>query len=386
VLTRGRVTGRILASVLVAAFAVAIAVPAGVYAQSRRSLNGRLSSAKKQSASAKQEVARKRAAAQAAGNRLADAQQQLGAAESRLRRAQRRLAVTRAELVVVRKELEAAKKRLARHEKAMRARLLALYRQQEPSYVEVVLRSTSFEDFATRADFTRTLCRHDEGVFVSFVEDRREIETSQALLEKKEIEQKELEAKVEKEKQVVAAKAAEARSLREKSLTDLKAAEAQYNAMQRATREIEAQLARRSRGGGRHRHDTAWSGSLRRPVSGRITSGFGYRIHPILHTRRFHNGIDIGAGYGTPIHSADSGTVIFTGWKSAYGLTVLVDHGSGVSTMYAHCKRGSIRVHTGQKVSRGQVLAGVDSTGWSTGNHLHWSVFKNGRAVNPTTF
>lgn len=355
-------------------------------AADRAALKGRLEGAKKRIAGAKQEIAEKREAAQDARQDLVRAQQELAAAESRLSRARRSLARTRDELVVVRRELAEARARLAKHEEAMSERLLALFRQQEPCYLEVVLHSTSFEDFASRTEFTKQLCAWDEQTLTVFANDRENIEKQQKLLERKEAEQKRLEAKVAREKQVVAAKTAQATRLRNRALNDLAEAERQYKTQVAAAKAIEAQLAAVARGVGRYRHDGAWSGSLLKPVGGPITSAFGYRIHPILRTRRFHNGIDIAAPGGTPIRAADSGTVVSAGWQPAYGLTVIVDHGSGLSSMYAHCQSGSVRVSPGQRVSRGQPLAGVGSTGWSTGNHLHWSVFRNGQAVNPAAY
>lgn len=170
--------------------------------------------------------------------------------------------------------------------------------------------------------------------------------------------------------------------------------EAEISSIEGMLRQLEAQKRRaRSSGGGSSRgsgassssrhYEGSWSGSLGKPVSGPITSRYGMRRHPITGTMRFHDGVDISAGRGTAIHCAADGRVISTGWKGPYGLTVIVDHGSGVQTMYAHCQRGSVQVSPGQTVSRGQTLAGVDSTGWSTGNHLHFTVFKNGRHVNP---
>lgn len=115
-----------------------------------------------------------------------------------------------------------------------------------------------------------------------------------------------------------------------------------------------------------------------------VTSYFGYRVHPIWGTTRFHAGIDIGASYGEPIYAAADGVVIFAGWYDGYGYTVIIDHGSGISTLYAHCS--SINVYKGQTVYRGQVIARVGSTGNSTGPHLHFEVQINGNPVNPLNY
>ena len=116
-------------------------------------------------------------------------------------------------------------------------------------------------------------------------------------------------------------------------------------------------------------------------MSTSITSPFGYRYHPILGYRKLHTGIDFGVGYGTPIKAADSGTVIYATWMSGYGNVTILDHGSGITTLYAH--QSSIAVGSGARVSQGQVIGYVGSTGFSTGPHLHFEVRLNGTAVDP---
>jgi len=117
------------------------------------------------------------------------------------------------------------------------------------------------------------------------------------------------------------------------------------------------------------------------PVRASITSRFGYRRHPIFRTRSFHSGLDFGARYGTPIRSANGGTVIYAKWYGGYGKTVIVSHGNDKSTLYAHLQRISSRV--GQKVAQGDVIGYTGTTGISTGPHLHFEYRESGRAKNP---
>jgi len=117
------------------------------------------------------------------------------------------------------------------------------------------------------------------------------------------------------------------------------------------------------------------------PLSGRITSRYGYRRSPFGREQEFHDGLDIAARRGSPVVAAGAGKVTFTGWKSGYGLSVIIDHGYGYRTLYGH--NSSVVVKVGQTVKKGDVVSRVGSTGRSTGPHLHFTVFYNGNTINP---
>jgi murein DD-endopeptidase MepM/ murein hydrolase activator NlpD len=123
------------------------------------------------------------------------------------------------------------------------------------------------------------------------------------------------------------------------------------------------------------------SATMRLPVSGRVTSGFGERFHPILGYARMHKGVDLAASYGAPIAAAAPGKVVAAGWAGGYGREVIIAHGGGIQTRYGHMSRLAAAV--GQTVSQGQVIGYVGSSGLSTGPHVHYEVLKNGRPVNP---
>jgi murein DD-endopeptidase MepM/ murein hydrolase activator NlpD len=125
----------------------------------------------------------------------------------------------------------------------------------------------------------------------------------------------------------------------------------------------------------------AGEGVLSWPVPGPVTSGFGYRIHPIFHLRRLHTGIDLDGETGDSIKASAAGTVIFVGWRGGYGKCIIIDHGGGLATLYAH--QSAILASVGQVVKRGSVIGKVGSTGYSTGPHLHFEVRVNGTPVDP---
>lgn len=120
------------------------------------------------------------------------------------------------------------------------------------------------------------------------------------------------------------------------------------------------------------------------PVSGPITSPFGWRLDPVTHQYALHTGIDIGADFGTPIRAAAGGTVILAGWVTGYGNTTIIDLGDGITTLYAHQER--IAVSVGERISQGQVIGYVGATGWATGPHLHFEIRVNGKPINPLPY
>lgn len=120
------------------------------------------------------------------------------------------------------------------------------------------------------------------------------------------------------------------------------------------------------------------------PCQGDMTSGFGYRIHPLYGIGKLHSGCDFTTDYGTAIRATAAGKVIRADWFGGYGKCIEIEHGFGLSTLYAHCEE--LNVKKGQTVSKGQVIASVGTTGLSSGPHCHYEVHRNGKAINPRPF
>jgi murein DD-endopeptidase MepM/ murein hydrolase activator NlpD len=160
--------------------------------------------------------------------------------------------------------------------------------------------------------------------------------------------------------------------------TEIDHFESELDALEREQERVETLI--------RQAQDTSGDapGILLRPVGGRITSSYGPRVHPILGTTRLHTGVDFGAAYGTPISAAASGKVIHSGGFGGYGNTVIIDHGGGMSTLYAH--QSEVRVSLGDQVESGATIGLVGSTGLSTGPHLHFEVRILGSPVDPAPY
>jgi murein DD-endopeptidase MepM/ murein hydrolase activator NlpD len=152
----------------------------------------------------------------------------------------------------------------------------------------------------------------------------------------------------------------------------------ELTALERDQAQVKAQIAAAQQKGGTRPSVLLW------PVSGPITSPFGWRVHPIFGTKKLHTGIDIGVAYGTPIKAAAAGTVILAQTYGGYGNATAIDHGGGLSTLYGH--QSKIIVKVGQKVTMGEVIGYVGCTGYCTGPHLHFEVREDGTPVNPTKY
>jgi murein DD-endopeptidase MepM/ murein hydrolase activator NlpD len=144
------------------------------------------------------------------------------------------------------------------------------------------------------------------------------------------------------------------------------------------------QLIRQRSIGDRHGIVITGNGAISLPVDAEITSLFGYRMHPILGYQKFHSGMDFGADSGTTIRAGAAGVVIFADWYGGYGNALILDHGGGITTLYAHTQ--GFYVTNGQAVQKGQPIAAVGSTGFSTGPHLHFEVRKDGEPIDPAQF
>lgn len=278
-------------------------------------------------------------------------------------------------------------------------RLTTTYKQGNDFFLEMIFQAQDLRDFIARTTLVQRVMESDRDIM-------RRLEATQANLERIRAEHALALESVEIKRQEAALIENNLRKLnsqRQTALAQQQAAQDQKAALltetaanadrlrkiaddeDRESARIEAELrARTSQGSGTFDGEMAW------PTPGfyRVSSGFGFRIHPIHRDRRMHWGIDIAGPQinGEAVVAAEDGVVVSAGNRRGYGVTVIVDHGNGVSTLYAHLLTGSINVRVGQQVERGQRLASVGSTGASTGPHLHFEVRINGSPVDPMPY
>ena len=266
-------------------------------------------------------------------------------------------------------------------------RALALFLGSQLSPLELLVSAASLEDLTLNLFYLDLLMQNDERLVSRVRGAQSLVETEKARLDQKLRELTEAKADLEARKAELEQQRLFNLELKQAVDRDRVLWERQYAQYLAESKEIERrlrELIRQNKG-----YSGRWSGSFLKPVSGPITSPFGYRIHPIYRRRKMHTGIDFGAPYGAPVRAAESGKVVLAKWYGGYGLTVIIDHGVDskgrhVQTLYGHNSR--LLVKEGEIVARGQIIAKVGSTGVSTGPHAHFEVRVNGTPVNPASF
>ena len=292
------------------------------------------------------------------------------------------------------RQLAEAQKRLEGREAVFYKRVRDIYINGRLSYLDVAIGSKDFSDFANRLEVLKRIIDSDINLISEIKKERAQIEAHKKKLEEDRAKLVELEkaalakqAEIEQkkaERNVVLQKAQNDRAVAMQAIEELNASSAQISAMlkeRQAARAAAVAAAAQSAGQGSSYTWVQGTGQLGWPVSGEITSPYGYRVHPIWGTTIYHSGIDIGVDEGTPVHAADSGVIVWSGWMGGYGYAVVIDHGNGLSTLYGH--NSELAVDEGQSVSKGQVVAYAGSTGNSTGPHVHFEVRENGDPVDP---
>jgi murein DD-endopeptidase MepM/ murein hydrolase activator NlpD len=350
--------------------------------QARVQLRGKLSSVRQRLQSVRSQLHAAKHSEEEIAAELTAVRQELAGTRQRLSAAKAHLTAARAEQAKVQVALLDSEHRLQTRELLLSTRMAANYRQGPVRYASVLLGARSMGEMVTRATFVRSIVQYDARLIDQIKQGRQEVlrwkadvdqKTADVASDEQELgaRQDDESADVERERDVLI----EARQRRAEF-------EQQLDALQADSDEIAARLrALQETPVGHARQMIAFTGGFIHPCDAPITSGFGMRYHPILHYMRLHAGIDFGAPTGTPIQAAAAGIVVFSGVMHGYGNVVVIDHGGGISTLYAHCSERD--VEEGQPVAQGQVIARVGMTGLATGPHLHFEVRKNGTPIDP---
>lgn len=315
----------------------------------------------------------------------------LGAVQGRLRRTRESLAVAKERLDSTSRrqrqldqELENTRRRLSELERSVGLRLAQMYRVGPVRYVSVLLGARTMGEFVGRARLLRTLVSHDARLIAEVMAVRERVAVGKSLVDRQLLQTASAAQDLKRRQREQSGVMALRRDLLAEAKDRRREIERELAELEQDSRAIERRLRAFGRTAeGRRRQGIRYRGGFVAPADGPVVSGFGMRFHPILRRNQMHRGIDIAAAQGAPIVAAASGTVVYAGWERSYGKVVIIDHGGGFSTTYAHCSE--LLVSGGRAVRKGQRIARVGATGVATGPHLHFEVRRDGVAIAPST-
>ncbi len=318
-------------------------------------------------------------------NQIAQLETQIAEAQRLLAEKQVAHEQAQKEVTLAQQELEQKQKEFEGRQDALGKRVKGIYECGQVSYLELLFQSTDLSDFITRIEYCAKLVSNDRQLLLDLKAQKEQIEKKMLELQKKRNQAAMLEAEAALAKTNLEQMSAQQLAVLEQNKKEQQAAfdnierlESEANALNQKIRKLQTttQVSRSSANGS----IKVW------PVPGyyQVSSSYGRRIHPITQKRSLHTGIDIVAPAGTQIRTVGAGVVIMTGWNNAYGNMTIIDHGQGLSTLYAH--QSALNVTSGQAVQANQIIGYVGSTGWSTGPHLHFEVRVGGNPTNPLQY
>jgi murein DD-endopeptidase MepM/ murein hydrolase activator NlpD len=305
--------------------------------------------------------------------------------QKRLENTQSKIADAEEKLYLTGEELQEAIKQRDNRLELMDSRVRMAYTAGPVSYLDVLLSSTSFTDFLDRFDAVESIAAQDRNIAEEKQKYTDEVTAMKAQREKELAEVKKLYEEVQKHKSSLEQDEKDKEVLISKLSKEIEEMEEISEESERQLTELAKKASALEAKKNRIKNYYK-GGKLGMPLKSdyRLSSPFGYRIHPISGKKKLHSGMDMAAPKGTPIYAAETGVVTVAQSWSGYGNCIIIDHGGGLWTLYGHLS--VIQVKKGETVKRGEKIGLVGSTGQSTGNHLHFEVRKNAEPVNPASY
>jgi len=277
--------------------------------------------------------------------------------------------------------LKDTEERYSKKLKAFEERLVTMYKNSYVSYLDVLADSENLINFFERLQLISSVAKKDKEIVKEVQDIKKDLTYKKQLVQYvKSAKQNELIRKKNNIDSLIATRNGLESRIKERE-EEIKRLEEQEDKLIQQSYEIANQIKRST---GTIKNYAGGTMVWPVPSSKTIDSRFGMRFHPIFKKYKMHTGVDIDASYGASIVAANNGIVIYSGWEDGYGYTVIVDHGGGITTLYAHCSK--LLVGKGEKVRKGQTIAQAGSTGTSTGTHLHFEVRIDGNVTNPLDY
>lgn len=352
------------------------------YGKSITDKKNQLNQTKNQISQSKADLKENEAAKKVVEDEIEALDQEIIKIEDKMLDIEERLELKQEEIVVAEDELAAAIEKKDVQYEAMKKRMVHMYKNSKVGYLQIIFSSNNFSDMLHRIQYIKAISVYDKQLLEDYRNQEQVIEEKKLALEKEEVAiQKLYEEQTEVKKELEVARQDKNKKA---GMLEQKAGQlyAQIEEFEKISKDLEAEIKKL----------TAQStvkyngGKFGWPVPGyyRLSSEYNPREHPITGKNEFHQGIDIPAPYGHAVLAAAEGRVITAGWVRGFGNTVMIDHGGGLVTIYGH--NSSVIVSVGETVKKGQQVAKIGSTGYSTGNHCHFEVRINGRHTNPWNY
>ncbi len=308
--------------------------------------------------------------------------------KSRLDKVQDQYSLSRKELRGLQNDLRTLEEERSARQERLNQRLVAIYKYGPQPYLEILFEARDFADFVSKYTTVAYIVKHDLEVLdelreakAAVTEQQQQVQAKTRQVESEFRKVASLRDKVSREQDKIANKVKVTKQELDKIQSDRARLEKALAEYEETSRQLEREIRRDQSATVK---EGLGSGRMIWPVRGRLSSPFGYRYHPVLKSRKLHNGQDIAVPTGTPVAAADGGVVLVSGWKGGYGYFVAIDHGGGISTCYGHNSR--LLVKAGERITQGQTIALSGNTGLSTGPHVHFEVRINGVPVNPRPY
>ena len=306
--------------------------------------------------------------------------------EEKINQANKRMEKINRESEKLKGEIKQLEKDITSNEDSLGQRLKVINNNYTLGYLKVILSSDSISDFLNNIYIVQEVVSQDKQILENLESDKSKIEEKKETLDKNKEEEKVIKDELVKDKESLEEDKAELKKLKEELVKEEEELEEKLQKIAAAKAAASNDLASNDSTSNNSNVSKAVISNGSWPVPGysRVSSPFGYRIHPVLGTKKLHTGMDIPAPTGTPAVAVDSGTVIYSGVQGSYGNTVMIRHDNGLVSLYAH--NSVLVVKVGDRVKKGQVVTKVGSTGRSTGPHVHFEIRVNGTPQNPLNY
>ncbi len=316
-------------------------------------------------------------------NKLNRNQQTLEKKEKDLQKTQAQLNAKKEDISELQKELNSYLSQYNKRQNASAERIRTIYKMKNTLVLDLLISTTSISQFLDRIYYQNLIIQADKKKMRLLKTEARKVAVVKQKLEYERKRLTKIEKNIDKERKSIEKTIRQNKKMIDKFQKDRRAYERAERELERQSNNLATMISKTTKDSG-----VVVTGGFLMPVTGKISSPYGEREHPIFKSKKMHTGIDIAAAMGTPIKASNAGKVIYSGWYGGYGRVVILDHGSctglPTTTLYAHMSRQKVVV--GQNVVRGQVIGLVGSTGYSTGPHLHFEVRINGKHQNPRNF